>query len=455
MLLLICILFNIMILNGNKYANMAANQRINFKEQGRHTICDKNMIPFTSGTPRYKVSYASHIIGYTDKDGVGICGMEKLFNDELTQNTPVKATLKDGSGKSIPIFKTNESGNEKEQYVKLTLDYHIQKITENVLNNHKIKGAAVVMDVNSFDILSIASRPQFDRNNVEIYTKYGDTELLNRALSPYNAGSIFKIITTAAALEDGTINENSKFFCGGSMIFDNILFPCHKTEGHGYITLKDAMSLSCNCAFYNIANLLGSEKICEYGEKFGIGKCVLANVFEENNGNIPKELSHSKSEASNLAIGQGEIMITPIQAAKIACIIAAGGISKEVNIADSIVGKDGSIIKNLRKENEERIISAENAGKIGEMMLSAVESGTGFNAKSDKVSIAGKTGSAETGWQKDDGFMVQGWFIGFFPYENPRYAIAVMAEDGRQGNKACAPIFKEIAEQITDIKKAR
>lgn len=455
MLLLVCILFNIMILNGSKYANMAANQRLGSSEHGRHIICDKNMIPFTSGTSSYENPHASHIIGYTDRDGRGMCGIEKAFNDELTLNTPVKATLKDGSGKSIPIFKTNKEESKKEQYVKLTLDYHIQKITENVLDSHKITGAAVVLAVNSFDVLAMASRPQFDRNNVEIYTEFGDTELINRALSPYNAGSIFKIITTAAALEEGVLSEGSPFFCGGAMVFDDILFPCHKTGGHGNLSLKDAFSLSCNCAFYNTGNILGSEKICEYGEKFGIGKYVLSNIFEENSGNIPKQLSHSKSEASNLAIGQGEIMITPLQAAKIACIIASGGISKEVNIADSIVGEDGNTIKHLRKEKTERIISAENAGKIGEMMLSAVESGTGSNAKSQEISIAGKTGSAETGWQTDGGFMVQGWFIGFFPYENPKYAIAVMAEDGKQGNKSCAPIFKEIAEKISDIKKAR
>ena len=136
------------------------------------------------------------------------------------------------------------------------------------------------------------------------------------------------------------------------------------------------------------------------------------------------------------------------------CIIANGGGVKSVNIADSLCRQDGEKISDLRQYSAKRIVSAETAERIGAMMLKATEEGTGTNAKSEIVSIAGKTGSAETGWQTENGYMVQGWFVGFFPYENPRYALAVMTENGRQGNISCAPVFKEIAEKIIAIKKS-
>ena len=451
--LLLCVLINIMVFKGSHYTFMAANQRVFETEQHRNVICDKNMIPFTKENPRYdENSLASHLVGYVNADGEGVSGIEKAFNDCLLKGSGKNLVLKDGSGKNIPNFKANGQGEEN-KYLKLTLDYHIQKTVENVLDSHKISGAVVVMEVDSFDVCAMASRPQFNRNEIQKHTIYGDTELINRAVSPYNAGSIFKIVTASAFIEEGMENSGAPFFCSGGKSLDGIFFTCHKKEGHGILNLNDALAHSCNCAFYNMGTLLGSEKICEYGEKFGIGKSVLKHSLNDNGGNIPKYLSHSNSESANLAIGQGEIMITPLQGAKIACIIASGGISREVNVADCIVNEKGETEETLRKQSEQRVISEETAKKVGKMMFDAVNFGTGTNAKSEKVSIAGKTGSAETGWQTEDGYMVQGWFVGFFPYENPKYAIAVMCENGRQGNKTCAPIFKEIAEEIYTIKK--
>ena len=450
---LLGVLLNIMIFKGSYYTNMAVNQRVYEMEPGRNVICDKNMIPFTKESPRYdETSLATHLVGYASADGKGVTGVEKAFDKYLLKDNGANLVLKDGSGKKIPNFKVNDKG-EKEQYLKLTLDYHIQKIAENVLDSHKMPGAVVVMDVETFDVCAMVSRPQFDRNQVEKYTEYGDTELVNRAISPYNAGSIFKIVTASALIEEGLEDRANLFLCSGGQMLDGLFFTCHKKEGHGVLSLHDALVQSCNCAFYDAGTVLGSEKICEYGKKFGIGEIVLKDGLNDNCGNMPMYLSSSKAESANLAIGQGEIMITPLQAAKIACIIASGGVSREVNVADCVITENGKIKRNLRKFGKNRVISEETAKKVGAMMFDTVNFGTGTNAKSHKVSIAGKTGSAETGWQTEEGYMVQGWFVGFFPYENPKYSIAVMCENGRQGNKTCAPIFKEIAEKKCEIKK--
>lgn len=445
---LISVIFTIAFIKSGDYTYMAVDQRTSDKTV-RRTITDRNMIPLTGSEPRYeKDTLAKHVIGYTDSSNTGISGIEKALDYHIrTDESMQYPALKDANGNDISVFQPSSAKGEK--YIKLTLDYHIQKITENVLDKYGGSGAAVVLEADTFDVLAIASRPDFEQSNIGAYIQSGGTELLNRAISRYNAGSIFKIVTMAASLEEGICP--SSLFCGGAEIYDNIIFPCHNPNGHGWLTPDDALAKSCNCAFYQIGTALGSEVLCKYAEKFGLGKSALGGILSESKGNVPKFLAKNTSEAANLSIGQGEILITPVQAAKIACIIASGGISDNVNIADSICYENGSIYEMLRQKNPERIISEENAKRIGEMMIKTTLDGTGTNAKSEKVSIAGKTGSAETGWQTEEGYMVQGWFIGFFPYESPKYAMAVMTENGRGGNISCAPVFKEIAEKITEL----
>ncbi|MBE7012663.1 MAG: penicillin-binding protein 2 [Ruminococcaceae bacterium] len=439
---------------------MAAQQRTadSVSSKNRASITDKNMIPFTAestdvGGSRYtEPPLASHVIGYIAADGSGASGIEKGLDSEISGGGGYSPSLVDATGNTIPNFRAIDSYSKKSTFIKLTLDYHIQKITESVLDEENIKGAAVVMDIDTFDVLAMTSRPDYNRGSISEYIISGDTELLNRAVAPYNAGSIFKIVTAAAALEEGLVKD--EYFCAGALKCDGIDFLCHKREGHGPLNFDGAFSASCNCAFYETGIALGSDKICDYAFSFGMGSRLLDGVITENCGNVPRHLAHSQSEAANLSIGQGEIMITPLQAAKIVCTVANGGISKHVNLVDSIVYADGSKIKNYRKKQEKRVISRETADRICDMMLTATEEGTGSNAMSETVKIAGKTGSAETGWHTEDGYMVQGWFIGFFPYESPKYALAVMSENGRGGNASCAPAFKKIAEKIVALKKS-
>lgn len=453
MLLLMYVILNITFLKGNQYANMAAEQRTGKSDSQRGCITDRNMIPFTGFSNRYSErSLAPHIIGYTDSSGTGISGIEKAMEDALAAPLESDVILKDATGNDISAFKANGVQTKDMNYVKLTLDYHIQKIAENVLDDAGIIGAVVVLDVETFDILAMASRPDFNQNSVEDYISSDGTELLNRATSPYNAGSIFKIVTAAAALEEGISDADTIHLCNGNMIVDTVIFPCHHLQGHGFLNTEEAFALSCNCTFYNLGINLGSDTLCRYADKFGMGKQVIDGYIPESEGNIPDDPVLSASEAANLSIGQGEIMITPLQAARLAAIIASGGMAKDVNLIEGIADISGNMIKHMRRTSSERVISKNTAEKIGDMMLKVTESGTGTNAKSDYISIAGKTGSAETGWQTENDYMVQGWFVGYFPYDNPKYALAVMTENGRQGNASCGPVFKEIAERIVEMR---
>lgn len=440
---LICAILNISVFKREKYTYMAASQRTDEKSE-RCDIVDRSLIPFT-GNFAQPTALARHIIGYTDSSGTGLSGIEKALDSEIKYYGNEKGRfLKDACGNAISAFKATDGGDKK--FVKLTLDYHIQQIVENLLDNYGITGAVVILDVDSFDVLAMASRPNYNSDDVNSYIASSGTELLNRAVSQYNAGSIFKIVTMAASLENGICPKT--FFCGGSLLFDNLVFPCHLLQGHGNIDPSSAFALSCNCSFYQLGVSLGSEEICRYAQKFGLGEKALGEDICESSGNIPSFFANTRSEAANISIGQGEIMITPLQAAKLACIIASGGVSKKINIIDGIATEKAAIVKNMRKSSAKRIISEATANTIGEMMRQSVENGTGTNAQSEIVAIAGKTGSAETGWQIDESYMVQGWFVGYFPYKRPKYAMAVIAENGRGGNASCAPIFKETAEEI-------
>lgn len=447
---LVIAVFIISVLKSDKYTYMAANQRTD-KKNVRCLIADRSLIPFADSSAG-SARLARHLIGYTDSSGAGISGIEKTLDDDIRYfGGESKHSLKDAGGNKISAFKAINATAENKNFIKLTLDYHIQQIAENALDKYGITGAAVILDTGTFDVLAMASRPNYNYENIEKYLSSDGSELLNRAVSPYNAGSIFKIVTMASALEKGSCPD--VFRCSGSLVFDNLVFPCHISSGHGALTANDAFALSCNCSFYQLGISLGSEEICRFARKFGLGEKVLDDVICESGGNIPSFFANTQSEAANLSIGQGEIMITPLQAAKLACTIASGGISKTVNVIDGVVSQKNKLIKNMRSSSVERVISESTASAIGKMMKKCVESGTGTNAQSEIVSIAGKTGSAETGWKTDDNYMVQGWFIGYFPYESPKYAMAVIAENGRGGNSSSAPIFKEIAEKITALEK--
>ena len=195
--------------------------------------------------------------------------------------------------------------------------------------------------------------------------------------------------------------------------------------------------------------------IIDEAKKFSLGDTLLNCDLDESPGYLPSGREFSLRDAANTGIGQGEILITPLQAANMACIIASGGTAKNINIADSIVRTDGAQIKNLRsggEKGEKTVINRRTAYAIGKMMREAVLEGTAQAAQNGVVAIAGKTGTAETGWNRDGTPMVHGWFCGFFPYDNPRYAMAVFAEDGKSGSAACIPAFRHIA---LDVMKCR
>lgn len=459
---------------GDAYTRSAVSQRqgsIVFKNL-RGKIYDRNGVPLVEDTSRSLVidengrvntgkgSYiadvpmryckdgiATHVVGYVDCDGVGVCGIEKAYESILANDDgDCVNVIKSADGRIIRSTSVSYGNRDaKSGSVTLTIDSHIQKAAENAMKSRGLSGAVVILDTKSFDILAMASTPDYDRNNVPTYLESKNGEFLNRCVMPYNAGSIFKIITMCAATERARLR--SEYSCIGYLEADNNVFNCNIEGGHGVLGYEEAFSRSCNCAFYTMGMDVGGTAIWDTAQKFGLGRKISADedVFEESPGNLPPP--EDAVDTVNYSIGQGEILLTPLQAANMVCIIANGGLGHDVNVVKEVCDSNGKVTGQI-PDGEYRAVSQTGSEYVKKCMISAVKDGTAKALSGNSAKIAGKTGTAETGWLVNGRTLVHGWFCGFFPYDNPRYAMAVFTEDGGSGASGAAPVFGEIAEEI-------
>ncbi|HPU41435.1 MAG TPA: penicillin-binding transpeptidase domain-containing protein [Acetivibrio clariflavus] len=415
-------------------------------------------ISFIHSLKRYsKESVAKHVTGYINQiDNTGKTGIEKYFQATLKLSyknsigvvTDAKNNLVAGLG-----YRFIEPEETNQLNVKLTIDYHIQKIAENVLEKSGLKGSVVIQDVVSGDIVAMVSKPDFDPNDIEKYLDSPDKELFNRSAASYNLGSIFKIIVLASAYENG-INPDMDYYCPGYITLGDKIFKCSSFEkgGHGFINLEEAFASSCNPYFIELGIKTGAANIIKTAKKFGLG-CptgIHEHGVEESSGHLPDENKYfTHGDIANISIGQGDILATPLQVADMVATIANGGIKNKVNIVDSIIDSSNNTLKVLKFNQGERVISKEICNKIKYLMEKVTISGTGVKANLDEYGgAAAKTGSAETGQYIDGEKVVHAWFAGYFPRLNPKYSIAVFIENGKSGGSVAAPIFEEIARDI-------
>jgi len=430
------------------------------KEQKEQLLqAETNGISVINTFYRYSAqSVAKHVVGYLGKkDQNGQTGIEKFYEKELRGNASNSIGLiKDAKnntliGKGYRFIETAALSEALD--VRLTIDYHIQKITENVMRERNITGAVVIEDVYTGDIKAMVSLPDFDQTRVENYLNSTNNELYNRATAAYNLGSIFKIIDVAAILEKEAAEgkKTDKFYnCTGSIRAGGNIFRCASYDkgGHGFLDMNEAFALSCNTWFIDKAMDTGYAELISMAERFGLGRTTGINkqgIYEEK-GSLPSKTGYySKGDIANLSIGQGAVMATPLQVAGLVATIANGGIKNQVNIVDSVIDKDGNIVRKERVDYGRRVISKEIADKIKEMMEAVTDHGTGTAAAlTEYGGAAGKTGSAETGRKG----IVHGWFAGYFPLKQPKYSVAVIVENGQAGGKSAAPVFEEIARRI-------
>ena len=396
---------------------------------------------------------AVHITGYTS-DGRGVCGIEKTYDPVLRGNgKDVEITFSsDAQGGVLKGRDISVSDENVESGVVLTLDSDIQKICEEVCGNVK-KGAVVVMDVKSGDILAMASFPLYKRSEISKALENEDSPLLNRALCAYSVGSVFKLVTCAAAHELGT-DKNFMYECDGKITIDGSDFHCHNLDGHGKQDVSKALVNSCNPFFIELGKRIDSDYFLKTAMRFGFGReIVLSGDILSDSGTLPSLSDIEKSgEKANFSFGQGKLTATPLQVAQFTCAIANGGNMPAAKVIKGYTS-DGKTIKNRKKDISAEVMSKETSLYLRSLMKDVVYKNDETKAKPFYTSAGVKTSTAQTGrFDLNGKELNNAWLTGFFPANNPEYAVTVLVEDADSGNKDAAPLFRKIADRIYKLK---
>lgn len=385
---------------------------------------------------------AVHLIGYVNRaDDRGASGLEKDYDWLLSSGKNRLTATGDGKGRILPGMGIRQEGVGDFGLI-TTLDERVQREAERILKASGKDGAIIVSEAASGAVLACASTPVYNPNHVDRYLGSGKQELINKAVqSQYPPGSIFKIVVAAAALEGKQITPNSNFFCPGYGEADGLKIRCASggAEGHGSISFSDGFAQSCNAVFIQTGQKTEGEAIVEMAEKFGLGAPVLG-LSEEKKGVLPGKGDYQGAGIANLSIGQGKLLITPIQANRMTKIVAAGGVDTGLYLIKGYL-YNGKVTE-LQHQQAKRVISPSTAQTLTNMMRQTVISGSADNLSADlSLHAGGKTGTAQA-----EAGMVHGWFTGFFPVEAPRYVITVFVENGRSGRGAAVPLFASMAD---------
>lgn len=390
--------------------------------------------------------HAEHIIGYTDASGHGVCGIERAYDDFLYRENTVDAVCEiDGKGNflygEMPRIENDLSGVL--DGVRLTLDIKIQSIVKEKAKNLK-KGAVVVCEAESGKIRAMESKPNFYLGDIAKSINEDNSPMLNRTITAFSVGSVFKPCVAISAIESGF--GNFTFNCTGKTHIIDRDFSCHQRSGHGIVDLKEAITYSCNTFFYNLGIKTGAEKIISKASALNFGTSFkIADNYFVDGGNLTA-LKNLKNDAqvANLSIGQGDLMISPVSMLTLYMSIANGGYYVLPSVVESTV--TGGSQNEYKTAGKTRVMSKEIADILKDDLKNVVLNGTGTEAMVEDLEVAGKTATAQTGRYENGKEITNSWFCGFFPVSDPKYVVIVMS-DGNT-DVPVAPIFAEIAKEI-------
>jgi penicillin-binding protein 2 len=427
------------------------SQRPFLMEVGRDLSA--NGIYTYSGEQRYLTTpIAEHLIGYLDSDGHGISGLEKAFDDVLyhdTSNQSISCAVT-AQGGLLGESKPETVGTaETAAGVQLTLDAGLQRACEGIAQETIRKGCILVMEASTGRILASVSMPEFDPDNIGSSIRAADTSLINRSFSEFNAGSVFKVVLAAAACEFGYDEFVTE--CTGELELDGQAYHCALNRAHGTVDLRRALEESCNCYFVELGQQLGAQRVLETAKKFGFGQqCSLAGGFKSSAGNLPtpQELE-STGELAMFSFGQGKLTVTPLQITVMMNCIADGGLYRTPLIVEGVVNTDISVSGQGSAAEPTRTCSAETAEILRGMLAGVVEEGIGSEAEPATGGAGGKTGTAQTGQQSTDGELLNYWFSGFWPKDDPRYTITVLQDGIVRPETSSAAIFSRVADALS------
>lgn len=423
------------------------------KVPGLYTITEKRRIyPHDS--------LAFHVLGFCDIDQYGQAGVELAWNHILYSPPRSRYLARDSKGTALDIM-SGKSGVVKDTAgsIRLTIDSRIQQILEWRLSEGAKAAdagwaAGVCVDPHTGEILALASYPTLnpnDRKNL-VNMEAVRNNAVGRIFEP---GSVFKPITMAIAMETGAVNANSTFVCGGTMpLFDKTMSEVNK-KAHGHETLTQVLMNSCNIGMSKMS--MGVPKYQAYGllKQFGFGEKTEVEIAGEESGLIKEPEEWLGTVPANIFIGQG-IAVTPLQEVMAISCIANGGVLLKPYIVSEVRDSAGKIIHQGNRRAKYQVISKKTADFVRHAMKMVVAEGGGKLAKSAKVEVAGKTGTAQvaqSGQYKKGQYVAS--FVGFWPAEKPQYVMLISIGEPKgaryYGGQIAAPVFKSIVEDIVQI----
>jgi len=450
---------------------------------GAHTV---HQVGYVGRVPGERVDeYVAQ--GYDPNDKVGLTGVELSYEGELRGVKGSKIVEVDSQEREIRTVPGTAVQPRPGHNVYLTLDTELQEKVEEVLArgiaSAKAKsGVAIIMNVHTGEVLASVSLPHYDNNlfsggiSVADYQRLQEDPqrpLVNHAISGhYPPGSTIKPIFASAALQEGVVRPSTQVFCAGTMSVPDKYIPdkywtfyCWNLQGHREVNFVNAIALSCDIYFYTICggtgwfrNPLGLDRMERYARLFGFGEYTGIDLPGESRGLVPNEewkLAQSWNKTGepwvtgdtyNTAIGQGFVLVTPLQLLNMIVAVANGGTLYKPQIVHHIADADGNITQSFRREIIRQVpVDDEYLELVRRGMREGVVWGTAHRANLRQVAVAAKTGTAEYGLPDEQGHKpTHAWMVGFAPYENPEIAAVVFLESGGGGSQNAGPVLGEV-----------
>ena len=408
--------------------------------------------------------------GYSIEDYIGRAGIEKMFERELKGKNGAIEIERDAYGRLGKII--NRIKPIPGKNLVLTVNHNLQMKAYELLKNKK--GAIVALSPKDGAILAMVSSPSinpqkfidgFTEEEWEKISLNPDKPFLNRVLQPYPPGSTYKVITAIAGLEANVIKDvNETIFCPGYFKFKSRIFRCWKAIGHKNVNLIKAIAYSCDVYFYTVASKLDVDYLAKMSRKWGLGKLTGLGWSEEKTGFVPNRAWKEKKfkepwypgETIIMGIGQGYLLTTPLQMARVYMVIANGGYLYKPYVVKEIKKLNKNIITINPQIERHLVLDPRYLKWIKEGLLEAVRIGTGKLAFIQGLIVAGKTGTAQVislSAKKDKFLEPHAWFVSYAGYSQPEIVSAILIEHGGHGGSVAAPLARKLYEAYFGIKE--
>jgi penicillin-binding protein 2 len=423
----------------------------------------------------------SRYVGYRQGDYLGKYGVEQQWERVLNGQRGGRQVEVDSAGRQLRVLR--EVPALPGQNLVLTLDANLQRRAEEALNGKA--GAIVALDPNNGDILAMASSPAFDQNRFIRGLSTKDWQgLIDDPLHPlenkaiqgaYPPGSTFKPVVITAALEEGVAEPGTTMVCQGQIYFGNRFYRCWEKRGHGRLDLYQALVRSCDVYHYQLGLKLGVDRMAEYARRLGYGSRTLVGLSNESRGLVPSSewklkrfgIPWQKGEDLSIAIGQGFLLVTPLQQAVGYATLVNGGKIVQPRIVQRVESPEGAVLEAVQPEVlGEAKLKPTTMEFLRRAMTGVVQDqgGTGKAARLPGILVGGKTGTAQVVRMADNEptnrdlnsvpyeYRDHAWFVCFAPAEAPQIVVAVLVEHGGHGGSAAAPLARQVMEEFFQIK---